>query len=149
MFPDIPYSVWWLVIAIILGVIEAVTFGIFTIWFAIGAIFAMIAAALGLGLYIQIIVFLVSSGVLLYFTRPILRNYFKVRTERTNADRLIGEKGVVIEKIDTLNGTGQVKVNGQVWSARSADNHDIQVNEKVEVLNITGVKLIVIKHEEL
>lgn len=148
MLDGIPYPVLWLGLAVILAVFEAVTVGLVTLWFAIGAIFALFAALLGLPTIFQIIVFIVSSGILLYFTRPIARKYLKIRVERTNADRVIGEKGVVIEGIDGIHGKGQVKVLGQVWSARSVDDTDIGQDEKVEVLEISGVKLIVRRLEE-
>lgn len=148
MLDGIPYPVLWLGLAVILAVFEAVTVGLVTLWFAIGAIFALFAALLGLPTVLQIVVFIVSSGILLYFTRPIAKKYLRMRVERTNADRVIGEKGVVIEKIDVVLGKGQVKVLGQVWSARSVDDTDIGRGEKVEVLEISGVKLIVRRLEE-
>jgi membrane protein implicated in regulation of membrane protease activity len=137
----------WLIIAIVLGIIEAVTLGVVTIWFAIGALLALIGAAIGFSLQYQIVIFLLSSGILLYYTRPIIKKYLKVGTVRTNADRLIGEKGVVTERIDVANGRGQVKVLGQIWSARSSDNQEIPEGERVEILDISGVKLVVKKLE--
>lgn len=145
MFNEIPHSVIWLVISVILGVIEAATLALVTIWFAIGALFAMIFAMLGFPLSVQVIAFIISSSLLLYFTKPILKKYLKVNTVKTNADRVIGEVGVVIESIDPVLGKGQVKVRGRIWSARSADNQPLLENTKVEIQEIAGVKLIVKK----
>ncbi len=92
---------------------------------------------------IQIIVFFLSSLILIFYSIPILEKYGRIGIVRTNADRLIGEKGLVTERIDVINGTGQVKIFGQIWSARSADNQDIEAGEMVEIKSITGVKLIV------
>ncbi len=143
MIGGIPHTVLWLAVMIILGVIEAATLGLVTIWFAIGALFALIGAYLGLTLQYQIIVFLISSAILLYFTRPIAKNYLKIGNIRTNADRLIGEIGIVTQKIDTIDGTGQVKVMGQIWSAKPLENQTIESDERVEVVKISGVKLVV------
>lgn len=143
MLFSVPNSVWWLIIAVILGIIEASTLGLVTIWFAIGALFAMIASLIGIPFFYQVIVFIIVSTLLLYFTKPIIKNFLKVKTVKTNADKAIGEKGIVIEKIDTINSTGQVKVRGQVWTARSSDGQDIDVDEIIEVQEISGVKLIV------
>ena len=135
----------WLIVAIVLAGIEAATLGIVTIWFALGALVALIVSLTGLPFVYQIIAFIVTSSVLLYFTRPIVKNLLVKKTHRTNADRLVGEKGVVIEKIDAVLGKGQVKIYGQIWSARSYDNESIDVDEMVEVQEISGVKLIVKK----
>lgn len=147
MLYGISHAVIWLAAAIVLGIVEALTLGLVTLWFAVGALFALFAALAGLSFMVQVIVFIVSSGVLLYFTRPIARNYLKLKSERTNADRVLGETGIIIEKINVENGTGQVKVLGQVWSARSFDNQDIPVDTKVEIKEISGVKLIVKRME--
>jgi membrane protein implicated in regulation of membrane protease activity len=143
MFDGIPYPVLWLVVAVILGIVEALTVGIITIWFAIGALFAMILALLGLPFYIQVISFIVVSSVLLYFTKPIVKDFLKVKAQRTNADKVLDEEGIVIERIDQNHGLGQVKVRGQVWSARSFDGQDVEEGETVEIQEISGVKLIV------
>lgn len=137
------YGILWIIIAIVCVIIEAATLGLTTIWFAAGAILAWISAELGLHIMGQVLIFLISSSVLLYFTRPIASKYLKIGHTRTNADTLIGKVGLVTEKIDSINSTGQVKISGQVWSAKSKEI--IEVGEKVEVLEIQGVKLVVNK----
>jgi membrane protein implicated in regulation of membrane protease activity len=137
------FSVLWLIAAVILAIIEAATLGLVTLWFAIGAIFALAADLMGLSIQLQVIIFILSSGILVYFTRPLAKKYLKTRTVRTNADRLIGTTGIVIEKIQNVQGTGQVKISGQEWTARSFNDEDIPEGEKVEIIEISGVKLLV------
>ena len=141
----VSYAVMWLVLAIVLAGIEAATLGLFTIWFAVGALVALIVSLTGLPFIYQLIAFIITSGVLLYFTRPIVKNFLVKKTQRTNSDRMLGEKGIVIERIDPVLGKGQVKVLGQIWSAKSSDGESIAVDEMVEVQEISGVKLIVKK----
>lgn len=145
----------WLMIAVISGVIEAITLGITTIWFVFGAIVAWILAEFNAPFIIQIIAFILVSGTLLYFTKPLLKKHLKLGSERTNADALIGEVGIVIQEIDTIKSLGQVEIRGQIWSAKTRDEDGIIDNgTRVEVLAIEGVKLVVkksiiIKEEEL
>lgn len=134
----------WLVILVLLVVIELLTMGLTTIWFAGGALAATLASLLGLPLAIQIILFLVVSGLLLFFTRPIAVKYFNKDRVRTNAESLVGRQAIVISEIDNLQGIGQVNVGGMEWSARTRDeNIKLPVGAVVIVLAIDGVKLIV------
>lgn len=139
------YTLLWIFIAIICGVIEVATLGLTTIWFAIGALVAWIFAVFDFPVGIQIAVFLVTSIILLYYTRPIAQKVLKIGHEKTNADRLVNNIGIVTEEIDNLNGKGLVKINGQIWSAKTLDNDIIKINEKVKVIEIQGVKLIIKK----
>lgn len=143
IFPEFYQAAFWLAVAIVMGVIEASTLGLTTIWFLFGALMAMGTSMLGLALPYQIAVFLASSCALLYFTRPIVKRYFKPRIIPTNAGRVIGQTGVVVRRLDPVLGTGQVKVAGQIWSAVPADGHGLTDGTKVKVLAITGVKLLV------
>lgn len=129
--------------AVIFIIIEAVTLGLTTIWFAAGAIGAWLVSLTGANFWIQLIVFLIASFVLLYYTRPIAKKVLRIGHERTNAAGLIGKVGLVTEKIDVYDGIGQVKVNGQIWSARSVNDLEITEGEKVWIRDIQGVKLIV------
>lgn len=135
----------WLILAVAFGIIEAVTLGIATIWFALGALVAWIFAAFDAPLIVQILVFLLSSGILLYFTRPIAQKFLKIGHTKTNADTLKGKTGIVIENIDNIQGTGQVNVGGQIWSAKTAYNEKIDEGTQIEILDIQGVKLVVQK----
>jgi len=134
----------WLGILVVLVVIELLTMGLTTVWFAGGALVATLASLLGLPLVIQIILFLVVSGLLLFFTRPIAVKYFNKDRVRTNAESLVGRQAIVISEIDNLQGIGQVNVGGMEWSARTRDeNITLPVGAVVVVLAIDGVKLIV------
>lgn len=143
--PGFYQAAFWLAVAVVMGAIEASTMGLTTIWFLFGALVAMGASMLGLAPPYQVAVFLISSCALLYFTRPIVKRYFKPRIIPTNADRVIGQTGVVVRRLDPVQGTGQVKVAGQIWSAASADGQGLADGTKVRVLAITGVRLLVEK----
>lgn len=138
-------SMLWLIVAIACGVIEAITLGVATIWFAIGALIAWIFAEFNAPLLIQVLVFLISSSILLYFTRPIAQKVLKIGHTKTNVETLKGKTGIVIKEIDSIQGTGQVKVGGQIWSAKTLDYEKIPEGRKIEVLDIQGVKLVVIQ----
>ncbi|MDE6320234.1 MAG: NfeD family protein [Lachnospiraceae bacterium] len=134
----------WLVVLVLLVVIELLTMGLTTVWFAGGALVATLASLVGAPLAIQIILFLAISGLLLFFTRPIAVKYFNKDRVRTNAESLVGRQAIVISEIDNLQGIGQVNVGGMEWSARTRDeNITLPVGAVVIVLAIDGVKLIV------
>jgi len=105
------------------------------------------AAIINLPLIVQIFTFLISSSVLLYYTRPIAKEYLKIGATRTNVNSIIGEVGIVTKKIVPFN-TGQVKVSGQIWTAKAHNDEEIDKGAKVKVLKVEGVKLIVKKIDE-
>ena len=140
-----PMSVVWLVLMIVFAVAEAATLGLTSIWFAFGSLAAMAASLLGANWVVQLVVFLAVSAVLLYFTRPLAQKYFGGAKTRTNADRVVGMHGLVIQRIDNEQASGQVRVGSQVWTARSADGSVIGEGETVVVRSISGVKLMVEK----
>jgi len=139
------YIGWaWLGIMVVCIIIEALTMGLTTTWFAIGAIIAWIANGLGFKLEVQIAVFLVVSIICLIFTRPIAVKKLHVGKTRTNADSIIGECVKVISTINNINNEGTVKARGQIWSARTFNDEDIiEKDEIVCVREIKGVRLIV------
>ena len=104
---------------------------------------SLILSLLGVPVYLQVIIFLAVSVVLVFATRPLYNKYVKPRMVKTNVDSLIGEQGVVKQDIVNDDARGLVKVNGQTWSARSSDGNIIKEGQKVEILSIEGVKLIV------
>lgn len=136
--------VFWLIVLIISIVVEVATLGLMSIWFAGGALVAIVAALLHAPIALQIILFLVVSIMLLFFTRPIAVKYFNKDRVKTNVESMVGRQAIVISEIDNLHGIGQVNVSGQEWSARSNDD-DIRlaVGAVVDVVAIDGVKLIV------
>lgn len=139
---DIPMWIIWLGVMVIMLIIEGATANLVTIWFAISALLTIILSLLGVSLQVQIIVFVALSLILVLLTRPLVRKLLKNR-QPTNADRHIGQRGIVIQTIDPVTGKGQVKVDGVIWSAKSNDGSVIEEGYDVEVLDITGVKLVV------
>lgn len=142
IFEFLSYPHIWIALSVIFLIIEAFTLGLTTIWFAAGALIAMIAALVGLSVTWQILIFLVSSFIIIYFTRPFVKKMLKVGKEKTNAQSLIGEIGIVTEDIRPLE-TGLVKVSGQTWTAKCKTKETIEYNTRVRILGIEGVKLIV------
>ena len=135
----------WLGILAVLLIIEAATVGLVTVWFAGGALAAAIASGAGAGAVTQWLLFL----VLLFFTRPLAVRYMKRGIPRTNVNSLIGKKAVVIQKIDNLSQTGQVRINDIEWMARTeSDGEKIPEESVVEIEAVRGVKLIVKKCKE-
>jgi membrane protein implicated in regulation of membrane protease activity len=141
--------IFWLVTIVLLAVIEIVTFQLVAIWLAVGGLLALAADTLGLPMWLQFVIFIVVSGVLLILTRPICRKFLSVKKVNTNADRHIGKIAVVSEDIDNLAQTGRAILSGVPWMARSVDNAQIKAGESVRVERIEGVKLIVSKYETL
>ena len=137
-------TIFWLVVFVACIVVEIISMGLTTIWFAGGALVAAIAAALSLPIWPQIILFFAVSLVLLYFTRPIAVKYFNKDRVKTNAESLVGQQAIVISEINNIQGIGQVLVNGQEWSARNVnDSIELPVGSVVIVRAISGVKLMV------
>ena len=135
---------FWLIAFIVFCIIEGVTFSLVCIWFACGALLALLASVFGFNVVAQYAVFLIASALLLCFTRPIVRRYISTRKVRTNADRVIGKAAVVLQRIDPTEGVGQVRVLGQIWSAKPADGvSTFNEGEKVIVKDIAGVKVLV------
>lgn len=136
-------AIIWIGIAIILAIVEAATMGLTTIWFAAGALAGAFTSMFTNSLIIQVVVFIAVSVVLLVFTRPILNKHFTKKTIKTNADALVGMTGVVMEDIEPLR-PGQVKVNGQMWTAVAGDE-TIYKGQEILVKEISSVKLVVTK----
>jgi membrane protein implicated in regulation of membrane protease activity len=136
-------STFWLIALIVFVIGEAVTAGLNVIWFAMGALGALLACVFGAQLWLQILVFIVVSGSTLVLVRPVAARFLKTTRARTNADRVIGMTVLVTEEIDNLQATGAVNIAGQVWTARSAHDVVIPVAAQVKVLRIEGVKVFV------
>ena len=137
--------VLWIGIIVMALLVEAVTPSLVSIWFVPGGLVALVLALVKVPVWIQTVVFFALSILLLVLSKTIFKRFFKTRKPTsTNADLLIGKEALVIEKIDNINGCGQVKLQGQVWSART-DTGDVTVekDEIVRVIRIEGVKLIV------
>ena len=134
----------WVVLMIGFLVVEGIAPGLVSIWFALGALAALISALLGAQIWLQAVWFIVISVLALVITRPLAKKYVNSRTQATNADMLIGQECIVTETIDKLHGTGAVSVAGKVWTARADDPERIIEKGSVAVIErIEGVKLIV------
>ncbi len=134
----------WVVLMIGFLVVEGIAPGLVSIWFALGALAALISALLGAQVWLQAVWFIVISVLALVITRPLAKKYVNSRTQATNADMLIGQECIVTETIDKLHGTGAVSVAGKVWTARADDPEKIIEKGSVAVIErIEGVKLIV------
>ena len=141
-------AVLWLIAVVVFLIVEGIVPGLVSIWFAIGALAALLAAMMHAPLWLQIVWFLVVSVAALALTRPLAKKYVNARTQPTNADRILGKECVVKEEIDNLHGTGAVAVDGKVWTARmDEDGLTAREGEVVVARRIEGVKLIVGKKE--
>ena len=133
----------WALVLIVMLALEAATQALVSIWFAAGALAALVCAACGLIVPVQVAAFFFVSGLLLAFLLPYARKKMKTGRTATNADRIIGAEGVVTEDIDDVSGSGQIRVMGAVWSAKSIHGIKIPAGEKIEVVEIAGVKAVV------
>ena len=134
---------------VVLLIVEGLTMGLTTIWFAGGALVAFILALFNVNIYVQIGAFLVVSLALLFGTRPWAKKYLSGKRYGTNYDGVIGKVAKVVEKVDNYNATGLVAVNGVEWTARAEnDNETFEPGTLVKVNNINGVKLIITKYFE-
>lgn len=136
-------TIFWLAAILVFGIVEAVTVGLASIWFALGA-----AAAFGVSFFVpsvwvQAAVFAVVSLAAMALIRPLAQRYLTPRVEATNADRVIGREGVVTQEVDNLAATGRVSVAGAEWTARGEEDIPIPAGTRVQVLRIEGVKVIV------
>lgn len=135
---------FWLAVAVICTVVEVLTFGLATIWFAIGAIVMIFLSFLPVPFAWQILVFLVISTVLLVFTRPLAVKKLKVGKERTNTDGLAGKTALVVKDIARFE-KGEVKVDGVVWSACTGDGTELSAGNECVIESVHGVTLTVRK----
>ena len=142
-------AVFWIAAMIFFIIVEAVTVGLASIWFAIGSVAALICALAGGPVWLQVVWFVAVSALTLFLTRPLVKKYVAGRAVPTNADRNIGRTAVVTEEINNLAATGAVKVDGLDWTARSTDdNITIPKDSVVVIWEIRGVKLLVEPKEE-
>ena len=141
--PELNMAIIWIVIAVILGIIEAITVSLVSIWFAVGAVAAVIPAYFGAPIWVQILVFLAVSAVSFAFTRRFFKDVVKVKKQPTNADSLIGKDGIVTAEINNPSGGGKLFISGLTWSAKSANGEDIPEGAVATVKKIEGVTLVV------
>ncbi len=136
-------AVIWLILTVVFVVVEGFTIALISVWFAIGAILAMIAALFGGPFWLQILIFIASSGILVLATKPLSEKLINKRSVQTNADRVVGKNGIVTQEINNLKSEGQIRVLEQLWSARSVHEEIIPKDAIVTVKEIQGVKVLV------
>ena len=133
----------WLIASGVFFIIEIFTVGFLIFWLGVGALFAMLISFLTSNIIIQTAVFVISSGLLIFATKPLVNKITKKEVVPTNVYSIVGKKGIVIEDIDWLTGTGQIKSEGEVWSAKTNEQINISKGTEVEIESIDGVKVIV------
>ena len=136
-------AIVWLVLMVIFLIVEAMTVVTVSLWFAAGALVALLLSLIGLEIWVQVVLFFVVSGVLLACLRPLVQRHFTPRLSRTNVDALIGTKGYVTADIDNLSAAGKVKLGNMEWTARSTHGLPISAGTLVKVDHIEGVKAYV------
>ncbi|CDE55854.1 nodulation efficiency protein D [Clostridium sp. CAG:269] len=133
----------WLIASGIFFICEIITVGFLVFWLGVGALIAMLVSFFTSNIIIQMSVFVVSSGLLIFATRPLVNKISKKDVVPTNVYSLIGKKAVVTEDIDWVTGKGQIKFEGEIWSAKSKEQINIPAGSEVEIVSIEGVKAFV------
>lgn len=136
-------SILWLSAMVLFLIVEAGTIALVSIWFAGGALLALIASLLGASMPVQITLFVLSSALLLALMWPLAKRQRSKKHARTNADRLLGQEVLVTEAIDNLKETGAIKVNGVLWTAKSSGGETISIGSLVRIDRIEGAKVYV------
>ena len=136
-------AIIWLVLVVVFLVAEALTVSMVSLWFAAGAVVALLLSLLHLQVWVQVVLFFVVSGILLACLRPLVRRHVAPKIVPTNVDAIVGTRGIVTAEIDNVCAAGQVKVNGMEWSARSTTGEIIPEGTLIRVERIEGVKAFV------
>lgn len=137
------FALYWMAAAVILLIVEILTLGLTSIWFAGGAVSAAVAAFIGVPLWVQLVLFIVVSCILFFMTRPLAQKYLNSHVEKTNVDAVIGRHGIVKEEINNAQGKGLVIVDGIDWSAKSLNGDVIREGSQIVIHKVQGVKLVV------
>lgn len=134
----------WLILAGLFVIGEMITVGFLVFWLAIGSLAAMVVSIFAPdSIVLQTAVFVISSSLLIFFTKPLVDKYITKKTVPTNFEKLIGKKAKVIVDINSIEGLGQVKIGGEIWSAKTDSEEIINKGTEVEILQVDGVKLLV------
>ena len=136
-------AIIWLVLMVVFLIAEAVTVATISLWFAAGALVALLVSLLGLQVWLQVVLFLLVSGVLLACLRPMVKRHFTPKLTRNNVDAIVGTRGMVTAEIDNVCAAGQVKLNGMEWTARSTTGQIIPAGTLIRVDRVEGVKVFV------
>lgn len=134
---------YWLIASGIFFVGEIITVGFLLFWFGVAGLITMVVSFFTSNIIIQSVVFLVTSVILILSTKSFVKKFVNKETIVTNVNSLIGKKAIVIQEINNLQGTGQIKISGEIWSAQNESDSIISENQEVEIIKVEGVKLIV------
>lgn len=137
------FAVMWLVLMVVFILIEVSTVSMVSAWFALGTLAALIASLCDAQLWLQIVLFVVVSVIMLLALRPLAKKYFTPRLTKTNVDAIIGVEGLVTECIDNVTSSGRVKLGHMEWSARSTSGETLEVGSRIQVDRVEGVKVFV------
>lgn len=133
----------WFALMVVFIIMEASTVTMVSIWFVMGALAAMIVSLLGGALWLQVVLFLAVSALLLWCLRPVVKKHFTPKLEKTNVDAVIGAVGRVTEQISNVDACGHVKLGAMEWTARSTDGTTIEEGALVCVDRVEGVRVFV------
>ena len=133
----------WIIISGIFLIFEMMTVGFLVFLFAIGSLFAMVVSFFTDNLIIQTATFVISSTLLVIFVRPVMQKFLTKNSISTNANSIIGKKAIVTKKVDVYSEAGQIKVNGEIWTAIGENGATYEKGSEVEVVAIDGVKAII------
>ena len=137
------YPTLWMILLVVFAGVEGLTAGLISIWFCAGSLAAFVAALAHTGIQVQVIVFAAVSLLAMAVVRPLAKKHWQPGIQRTNVDSILGSEGLVIEAIDNIRGTGQVKIGGIIWTARSESGSPIEEGALVTVDRVEGVKVLV------
>lgn len=136
-------AVLWFILIVVFLAMESSTVSLVSIWFAAGSLVAMLAALLGAEIWLQIVLFVAVSVLLLASLRSVVKKFITPKLVKTNVDAVVGKTGPVLETVDNIQGTGRVKLGGMEWSARSTAGASIEEGTLVKVDRVEGVKVFV------
>lgn len=135
---------FWLIVMVVMLAVEAAAPGLVSVWFAVGALAALVSAVCKAAVWLQVVIFVGVSVLALVLTKPLVRKYVNGKAQPTNADMILGKECIVREAIDNIAETGAISAGGKIWTARSTDdNVKIPEGVYVSVVRIEGVKAIV------
>ena len=137
------YPTLWLILLVVFAGVEGLTAGLISIWFCAGSLAAVLASMAHVGIGVQIGVFVAVSLLAMAVVRPLAKKHWQPSIQKTNVDSILGSEGLVIEAIDNIRGTGQVKIGGIIWTARSESGSPIEEGSLVTVDRVEGVKVLV------
>ena len=137
------YPMLWLILLVAFALLEGLTAALVSVWFCAGSLAAFFVSVADIGIGVQIGVFAGISLLSMVIIRPIVKKYWQPKLQKTNVDSVLGREGLVTETIDNISGTGQVKIGGIIWTARSEDGNPIGENSLVTVNRVEGVKVMV------